>query len=104
MSYSLNRSNKKAMRIKTMFLIVATILLTIIITQNSADVTFNILFWHPVISRLVVMAVMTIAGFIIGYMIGRPRTIRIDESHPSLNNPTGTPPDTLSDEDREYIK
>jgi putative membrane protein len=97
MSYSLNRSNKKAMRIKTMFLIVATILLTIIITQNSADVTFNILFWHPVISRLV-------AGFIIGYMIGRPRTIRIDESHPSLNNPTGTPPDTLSDEDREYIK
>lgn len=91
------------MRIKTLFIIIATILLTIIIMQNNDDVTFNILFWHPVVSKLVVMVVMTLAGFILGAMIARPRSIKIDDSHPSMNNPTGKAPDTLSDEDREYI-
>ncbi len=91
------------MRIKTIFLIIAVILLTIIITQNSADVTFNILFWHPVMSRLVVMLIMAVSGFVIGYMVGRPKAYRIDDSQPSFSNPTGVDPDTLSDEDRDYI-
>jgi len=91
------------MRIKTIFLIVVAILLTIVIMQNNQQIVFNFLFWHPVISNLVVMAFMAVAGLVIGALIARPRRIKIDESHPSLNNPTGTPPNTLSDEDRDYI-
>jgi uncharacterized integral membrane protein len=91
------------MRIKTMFLIVVTILLTIIIMQNTQDVTFGILFWDVRTSKLLVLAIMAVAGFIIGFMIGRPRTVKFDEEHPSMNNPNGKEPDTLSDEDRDYI-
>jgi len=91
------------MRIKTILLIIVTILLTIIITQNTQDVTFNILFWHPSFSALVMMAVVAIISLIIGIMIGRPTRVKFDDSHPSMDNPTGTPPNTLSDEDREYI-
>jgi uncharacterized integral membrane protein len=91
------------MRIKTIFLIVVTILLTIIIMQNNQTYNFNILFWHPLVSNLVVMAVIAIISFIIGILVGRPRKVKFDNSHPSLDNPTGTKPDTLTDEDREYI-
>jgi uncharacterized integral membrane protein len=91
------------MRIKTILLIIVTILLTIIITQNTQDVTFNILFWHPSFSALVMMAVVAIISLIIGIMIGRPTRVKFDDSHPSMDNPTGASPNTLSDEDREYI-
>jgi uncharacterized integral membrane protein len=92
------------MRIKTIFLIVATILLTIIIMQNNQPFDFNILFFHTRISILVVLALVAIIAFIIGVLIGRPRKVKFDDSHPSMDNPTGTKNDTLSDEDREYIK
>jgi len=91
------------MRIKTIFLIVITILLTIVIMQNNQSYNFNILFWHPLVSNLVVMALIAIVSFIIGMLTGRPRKVKFDNSHPSLDNPTGKKTDTLSDEDREYI-
>lgn len=49
------------------------------------------------------MAVVAIVSLIIGIMIGRPTKVRFDDSHPSFSNPTGKDPDTLSDEDRDYI-
>jgi uncharacterized integral membrane protein len=91
------------MRIKTIFIIIITILLTIIIMQNNQQVKFNFLFSQFYISNLVVMAIVAVIAFIIGIMIGRPRKVKFDESHPSMDNPTGTKNDTLSDEDREYI-
>lgn len=91
------------MRIKTILLIVVTILLTIIIMQNNQPVTFSILFWSPRFSILIMMALIAITSLIIGIQIGRPRKIRFDDSHPSMDNPTGTKTDTLSDEDRDYI-
>ncbi|EHQ25178.1 LapA family protein [Mucilaginibacter paludis] len=91
------------MRIKTIFLIVITILLTVIIMQNNQDVKFTVLFSQFYISNLIIMALMAIAGFVIGFLIGRPRKVKFDNTHPSLDNPTGKKSDTLSDEDREYI-
>lgn len=91
------------MRIKTIFIIAITILLTIIIMQNNQDVTFSILFWSPRFSVLIMLAFFAIVSFIIGIMLGRPAKVKFDDSHPSMDNPTGTRNDTLSDEDREYI-
>jgi len=91
------------MRIKTIFIIVVTILLTVIIMQNTRPITFNILFWQASVSGLVMMAVVAIISLVIGIMIGRPTKVKFDESHPSMDNPTGNKTDTLSDEDREYI-
>ncbi|WP_448700059.1 LapA family protein [Mucilaginibacter sp. AW1-3] len=91
------------MRIKTIFIIIVTILLTIIIMQNTRQVTFDILFWQASISGLVMMAVVAVISLVIGIMIGRPTKVRFDDSHPSFDNPTGKAPDTLSDEDRDYI-
>lgn len=91
------------MRIKTIFIIIVTILLTIIMMQNNQEVKFNILFSQFYISNLVVMAAMTVTGFILGLIVSRQRRIKIDDSQPSLNNPNGTKTSTLSDEDKDYI-
>jgi uncharacterized integral membrane protein len=91
------------MRIKTIFLIVATMLLTVIIVNNSEEVEFNIFLWHPRISKLVMMAIIAIVSFLIGLLVGRPKKVKFDDSHPSMDNPTGSKNDTLSNEDREYI-
>jgi uncharacterized integral membrane protein len=89
------------MRIKTIFIVLVTILITIVIMQNNQDVTFNILFWSSRFSILIMLAFIAIACFIIGVVVGRPKTVRFDDSHPSMDNPTGVKP--LSDEDRDYI-
>jgi uncharacterized integral membrane protein len=91
------------MRIKTIFLIIIVILLTIIIMQNNQEVKFNVLFSQFYISNLIVMAVIAVISFIVGMLIGRPRKVKFDNTHPSLDNPTGKKTDTLSDEDKEYI-
>lgn len=100
------------MRLKTIFLIVATILLTVIIMQNSDPVYFKVLFFTTRTSKLMMMLIVAIIAFIIGFMVGRPkRTIlskdynhgydeRDSRTHEAgANNKT----DTLSDEDRDYI-
>jgi uncharacterized integral membrane protein len=91
------------MRIKTIVLIIVTILLTVIIMQNTRPILFTILFWDVHISGLVMMAIVAIVSLVIGIMIGRPTKVRFDDSHPSFSNPTGNDPNTLSDEDRDYI-
>lgn len=104
---------KTAMRIKTIVIIVITILLTIIITQNSdTPVNLKLLFFTKRTSALIMMLLAVIAGFIVGYLAGRPKMKKLgndyghgydegdDRTHEGLNKNTR---DTLSDEDREYI-
>lgn len=98
------------MRLKTIFIIVITILLTIVIMQNTEPVPFKVLFFHTYTSKLLMMAIVAIIGCIIGFMIGRPKRTLLskdydhgyddsdddDDRHSSRSN-------TLSDEDRDYI-
>lgn len=101
------------MRIKTIVIIVITILITIIITQNSdTPVNLKILFFTNRTSALMMMLCAVAAGFIIGYLVGRPKMKKLggdydhgydegdDHTHEGLNK---NKRDTLSDEDREYI-
>lgn len=101
------------MRIKTIFIIVITILLTIVIMQNNdTPVNLAILFFTKRTSALMMMLCAAIAGFIIGYLAGRPKMKKIggdyDHGYDEGDNNTheSLPKDkrnTLSDEDRDYI-
>lgn len=99
------------MRIKTIFIIGITILLTIIIIQNADPVQFKVLFFETTISKLLMMLIVAFAGFIIGYLAGRPKRTRftqdIDHGYDDDEHQDGTSRrgsnNTLSDEDRDYI-
>ncbi|HZX59313.1 MAG TPA: lipopolysaccharide assembly protein LapA domain-containing protein [Mucilaginibacter sp.] len=91
------------MRIKTMVIIFITVLLTVVIMQNTEDVPFKFLFARFEISKLVIIVVVAIIGFIIGMLIARPGKPKYI---PGQVEDPGNPKKasgTLSDEDREYI-
>lgn len=91
------------MRIKTIFIIIVTVLITVVIMQNADEVQFSLLFWKVYLSKLIVMAGLTLLGFFIGLLLGRPKK-RIENIQPTLESPEFTPvPKTLSEEDRNYI-
>jgi uncharacterized integral membrane protein len=100
------------MRLKTIFIIIITILLTVVIMQNNAPVTFRVLFFSFYTSKLMMMLWVALAAFVIGYLVGRPKVKKFgndyghgyeegdDTTHEGLNKPQQN---TLSDEDRNYI-
>jgi hypothetical protein len=98
------------MTFKTIFIIVVTVLVTIILMNNTDEVSFWI-FGDVRLSKLAVLGVMFGLGLIIGFMAGRPRK-KIqpgsfnsaeplnDKDHDYIRNDA----DQLSDEDRDYIR
>ncbi|WP_231491461.1 hypothetical protein [Pedobacter sp. Leaf170] len=89
---------------KTIFIIVLTALLTAFLFLNSDEVLFNFIVVNDVlVSKLLVIGVCVLIGFIIGFIVGRPRkTIssydaEIEKNKPVLNKKE------LTDEDRDYI-
>lgn len=100
------------MSAKTIFVIIVSVLVTIILMKNTDEVNFWI-FGEARVPKLAVLGVMFGLGLILGYMAGRPRkktVINADSSDvPSSHEGKETREnDTarrnyLSDEDREYI-
>lgn len=89
------------MKPKTIFALVITVLLTIFLTVNSDAVEFDFIFGEPVsISKLVVIGICVLIGFILGFIVGRPRKTltSYDTEIEKAGQKTG-----LSDEDRDYI-
>jgi uncharacterized integral membrane protein len=91
------------MRIKTMFLILITVLLTVVIMQNTDEVLFKFLFATFRISKLVILLAVAIVAFIIGVLVGRPGRPKYIKGHDEEIETTNKPSNTLSDEDRDYI-
>jgi len=98
------------MTFKTIFIIVVTVLVTIILMNNTNEVSFWI-FGDVRLSKLAVLGVMFGLGLIIGFMAGRPRkksqSVALntaeslhDEDIDYIKNDS----DQLSDEDRDYIR
>ncbi len=91
------------MRIQTIVIILLTFFITILLMQNTGTVKFTILFKDVYISKLVMLTLVAVFGFVLGFLVGRPKTVRrLGGEHDGLHKPedkTGT----LSDEDREYI-
>jgi len=91
------------MRIKTMIIIIIAVLLTVVIMQNTGPVYFNLLWATFRISKLVMLLLVAIVGFIIGVLVGRPGRPKYTPGHDEENEPLNKPTNTLSDEDRDYI-
>jgi len=91
------------MRIKTMLIILVTVLITIFLVQNTGPVFFSFLWATFRISKLVMLTLIAIVAFILGILVGRPSKVKrlgvdfIENEHERHS------PDTLSDEDRDYI-
>lgn len=91
------------MRIKTIIVIVITFLLTIILMQNTGTVRFTLLFADMYISKLVMLTLVSVIAFILGVLVGRPKTVRrLGGEFPNNELENGTA-GTLSDEDKDYI-
>jgi len=91
------------MRITTMLIIVITILLTIVLMQNTDPVRFTILFSDVRMSKLAAMATTAAVGFVLGYLVGRPKRARQIAPNYREEDLEDDDPDTLSEEDRRYI-
>jgi len=90
---------------KSITIIALTALLTIFLTVNNDAVEFNFIIGQPVeVSKLVVIGICILIGFILGFIAGRPR-----KTYSSYNEEIekdyidDKPKSTLSDEDRDYI-
>jgi uncharacterized integral membrane protein len=91
------------MRIKTMIIILITVLLTVVLTENTGRVNFEILWATIPMSKLVMLACVAVAGFILGVLVGRPRRVKRLGGDSSDANLEKGKPGTLSDNDKEYI-
>jgi putative membrane protein len=91
------------MSAKTISIIILTALLTIFLMVNTEAVDFDFLVTTVPVSKLLVIGICIIIGFIIGFVVGRPRkTVSSYDDEIERNQPTGNKKE-LSDEDRDYI-
>lgn len=90
---------------KTITIIILSVLLTIFLMVNNDAVSFDFIIWKDVqLSKLIVIGVCILIGFILGFIAGRPRktyTSYNDEIERGYNEQQ--PKSNLSDEDRDYI-
>ena len=93
------------MNTKTVLIVILTALLTIFLMVNRDAVEFSFIIGEPVgVSKLVVIGICVLIGFVIGFIVGRPRKTvssydpEIEKGAQSIENKS-----TLSDEDRDYI-
>ena len=86
------------MSAKTIFVIIISVLVTVILMKNTDEVNFW-LFGETSVPKLAVLGVMFLSGAIVGFMLGRPRkgTTGNEEMKEEQAG------DGLSQEDRDYI-
>lgn len=90
------------MSIKTIFVVIVSVLVTIILMKNTDEVSFWI-FGDMYISKLAILGIMFALGFIVGVIIARPSRKRITDEPEIEKNYEEDKSDFLSDEDKEYI-
>ena len=93
------------MKAKIIFVIITTALLTAFLFLNNDKVVFNFIIASDVyVSKLIVIGVCVLIGFVLGFLVGRPsKTVssydpKIEDVELEITNKS-----TLSDEDRDYI-
>jgi len=71
---------------------------------NTEPVDFDFLVTTVAVSKLLVIGICIIIGFIIGFIVGRPRkTLKSYDDEIEKHQVTTEGKKTLSDEDRDYI-
>jgi uncharacterized integral membrane protein len=66
------------MKAKTIIIIVLVVLALIILFQNTQVVEFGLLFWKPEMSKILMLFIALVVGFIVGFFV-RPAIIKKKE-------------------------
>ena len=91
------------MRVKTIIIILITVILTVVLMQNTGRVNFEFLWATFAMSKLVMLTFIAVIAFILGVLVGRPKRIkRLGGESTDINLEKGGP-STLSDDDKEYL-
>lgn len=93
------------MKPKIIFIIVSTALLTAFLFLNNDKVPFDFIIASDVyVSKLIVIGICVLIGFILGFLVGRPKkTISSYDEEIEKGYTTSENKSSLSDEDRDYI-
>ncbi|MFI5138254.1 MAG: LapA family protein [Sphingobacteriales bacterium] len=91
------------MRIKTIVIILITVLLTVVLMQNKDNVDFSFLWATFRISKLLMLALVAAIGFILGLLVGRPKSVKRLGGDVPDNDTEKSKTSTLSNEDKDYI-
>lgn len=71
---------------------------------NNDAVEFNFIIGKPVeVSKLIVIGICILIGFVLGFIAGRPRKTYSSYNDEIEHKYNEQPKSTLSDEDRDYI-
>lgn len=91
------------MSIKNILALIIVVLLTVLIMQNTDKVYVHILFSTVYTSKLKMLLPVAILAFVLGVLVGRPKNKKynISEHYDDIHGKED--PNTLSDEDRDYI-
>ncbi len=59
------------MKVKTIIILILAILALVIIVQNTEVVPIQILFWQLLMSRIILILLLLVIGFAIGFILAR---------------------------------
>lgn len=68
------------MKVKTIIILILAILALIIIVQNTEVVPIQILFWQLLMSRIILILLLLVIGFAIGFILAKFTGKRIPPS------------------------
>jgi uncharacterized integral membrane protein len=91
------------MRIKTIIIILITVILTVVLMQNTGRVNFEFLWATFAMSKLVLLTFIAVIAFILGVLVGRPKRIKRLGGESTDIHLEKDETNTLSDEDKQYI-
>lgn len=91
------------MSTKSVFIIVLSVMLTIFLMSNTDAVNFNFIVTTIPVSKLAVIGICMVIGFILGYIVGKPKMTHSSYDNEFKENTDEKSKNTLSDEDRDYI-
>ncbi len=93
------------MSVKTIFIVLISVLVTVILMNNTDEIDFWI-FGEARIPKLAILGSMFFLGLIAGFLLGRPKkkeVILTEEDEEEERLPR-SPAKQLSDADRDYIQ
>ncbi len=90
------------MRAKTIFIIVVTVLVTVILMKNMDEVNFWI-FGIRTVPKLAVLGTMFFIGVIVGFLLGRPKRRGSSAEQPT-DDPNFEINKPLDPADEDYIR
>jgi uncharacterized integral membrane protein len=91
------------MSLKTFIIILITVVITIIFMQNTDEISIKLLAWDIRVTKLMILAVMALLGFLLGFLVGHRGKRKVLHSTPD-NHSSPNDESDLDDEDRNYIR